>query len=297
MMLTVAPNARAADLTVGDSGVVEGNGGTRSVEIVVALSTPATAPVTVDYTTRDGSAAAGADYQAARGTVAFAKGEIVKRITVNIVGDTVIEPNETFDIVFSNASGATVARGTGTTTIINDDRAAEPLSMYEVRLTYTGYTGDLTADDCPVRRDGKVVMTGIISGNERVARDDDIGYQGTLQLAVDLDACDVYRKTNGEDDLCKVTIIALGSITTKLAVHVDDRGGYVQTADGTGKFPLSLFFGSCPADRIADERSTFPDNSGANIFNGYELRIPSGPLRVGRYPEGDVVFEVVRAIP
>ncbi|RPI47391.1 MAG: hypothetical protein EHM55_26630 [Acidobacteria bacterium] len=298
IVVTVAADARAADLTVGDSSVVEGNGGTQSVEVVVALSTAATAPVSVDYTTRDGTAVAGADYHATRGTVTFAPGDISKRITLNVVGEVAIESDETFVIVLSNPAGATVARGTGTTTIVNDDRVAGTrLPMYEVRLTYVGYTGDVTTDGCPVRRNGTVVMTGIVSGNEKVARDDDIEYEGTLQLDIDVDACDGYRKPNGEDDLCRVTIIAVGSIRTTFAVYADDRGGYVQTVDGSGAFPLRLFFGSCPSSTIADERSVFPDNSGANYFNGYDVKIPSGPLRVGRYVEGDVVFEVLRAIP
>jgi hypothetical protein len=167
--------------------------------------------------------------------------------------------------------------------------------MYEVRLTYVGYTGDLKADGCPVRPDGKVVMTGIISGDESVPGDEDIEYKGTLQLDIDIDACDGYRKPNGEDDLCRVTIVSSGSIETTLAVYADSRGGYVQTTEGTGRLQ-SVFFGSCPSDRIADERSTFPDGNGANYFNGLDLPIPSGPLRVGRYVNGDEVFDVLRAI-
>lgn len=289
--------ASAADLRVGSAGIVEGDSGARVVEVLVTLSAPATAPVTVDFTTRDGTAVAGGDYRAASGRVTFGPGEVATRIAVSVLGETAIEPDETFSVVLTNPSGATIDQAAGTTTIVNDDWAAgSRLATYEVRLTFTGYTGDLTADGCPVRRNGKVVMTGLVSGNERVARGDDIEYSGTLWLDIDVDACDGYRKANGEDDLCRVTIVGVGSIKTSLAVYVDGRGGYVQTVDGTGRV-LSAFFGSCPADRIADERDVFPDNSGANYFNGVDVNIPSGPLRVGRYPDGETVFEVLRAIP
>jgi hypothetical protein len=74
------------------------------------------------------------------------------QITVSVVGEVAIESDETVLIVLSNSTGGGVARGTGTITIVNDDRAAGTrLPMYEVRLTYVGYTGDITGDDCPVR--------------------------------------------------------------------------------------------------------------------------------------------------
>ena len=56
------------------------------------------------------------------GTVSFAAGETSKTITVNVAGDTVVEPNEGFTVTLSNpSSGATIATAVAAGTIRNDD--------------------------------------------------------------------------------------------------------------------------------------------------------------------------------
>jgi hypothetical protein len=55
------------------------------------------------------------------GTVTFAAGETSQVITVNVSGDTVVEPDETFTVTLSNPSNATISNSTGTGTISNED--------------------------------------------------------------------------------------------------------------------------------------------------------------------------------
>ena len=55
------------------------------------------------------------------GTVAFAAGEATKAITVNVLGDTSIEPDETFAVTLSDAFGATLTTSTASATIKDDD--------------------------------------------------------------------------------------------------------------------------------------------------------------------------------
>src|SRR5690606_28240397 len=45
-----------------------------------------------------------------------------KTITIAVRGDTLVEANETFRVVLSDAVGATIATATGTGTITNDDQ-------------------------------------------------------------------------------------------------------------------------------------------------------------------------------
>ena len=54
--------------------------------------------------------------------------------------------------------------------------------------------------------------------------------------------------------------------------------------------------GSCGAQMNNAELQLFPDKSRANPFNGTELALPSGPLRVGRYKNEEGVVEVVRVV-
>ncbi|MDH6062859.1 glycosyl hydrolase family 18 protein, partial [Umezakia ovalisporum] len=55
------------------------------------------------------------------GTVTFASGVTSQVITVNVSGDTVVEPEETFSVSLSNPSNATITTATATGTIRNDD--------------------------------------------------------------------------------------------------------------------------------------------------------------------------------
>lgn len=109
-------------LGINNVSVNEGNSGTTPATFTVTLDQPSPKPVTVNYATANGTATAPADYVAANGTVTFAPGQTSKQITVLVNGDTVDEPNETFTVNLSSASGAGISGATGVGTIIDDDR-------------------------------------------------------------------------------------------------------------------------------------------------------------------------------
>ncbi|MBL6654096.1 MAG: hypothetical protein ISP49_21045, partial [Reyranella sp.] len=113
-------------ITINDASITEGDSGTSQMTFTVKLSQAASGPVTVNYTTANGSATAGSDYTAASGTLTFAAGETSKTIAVAIAGDTVVEPNETFTVNLSAASGATIAHASATGTIVDNDVAPPP---------------------------------------------------------------------------------------------------------------------------------------------------------------------------
>ena len=99
----------------------EGNAGTTPFVFTVALTAASAAPVTVDFATRNGSAEAGSDYVATGGTLTFAPGELTKQITVLVMGDVEIEPDEEFFVDLSAASGAVIGDGEGLGRIFNDE--------------------------------------------------------------------------------------------------------------------------------------------------------------------------------
>jgi hypothetical protein len=109
------------DLSARDTSGQEGNSGSSRLEVEVELAKPSPLRVTVAFATRDGSARSGSDYTAASGQLAFAPGETSKSIPVAIVGDTVVEENETFSVVLSGAVNAKLARSSATVTIANED--------------------------------------------------------------------------------------------------------------------------------------------------------------------------------
>jgi hypothetical protein len=108
-------------VSVGNASVAEGNAGTATLSFPVSLSHTSTQAVSVSFTTANGTAVAPADYTQATGTLTFAPGETAKSIAVSVVGDTAIEQDETLTVNISNPINATIAVGTATGTITNDD--------------------------------------------------------------------------------------------------------------------------------------------------------------------------------
>src|SRR5262249_34921416 len=85
---------------------------------------------------------AGSDYTAASGSLTFAAGQTTAVVPVTVYGDTTLEPDETFSLTLSNPTNATLARPTGTGTILSDDVG---LSVADPAVT-EGDTGSTPAN-------------------------------------------------------------------------------------------------------------------------------------------------------
>ncbi|NJP11113.1 MAG: hypothetical protein HC866_17920 [Leptolyngbyaceae cyanobacterium RU_5_1] len=118
-------------LLVNDVAISEGNNGASSLVFTVNLSSASTQSVTVDYATANDTATAGEDYTATNGTLTFNPGETSQTISVPILGDTIVENNETFVVNLSNAVNAAIADNQGIGTIQND----EPITLPPIVLT------------------------------------------------------------------------------------------------------------------------------------------------------------------
>ena len=112
-----------ARISIDDVTMAEGNAGQTAFRFTVSLDGAQSGPVTVDFSTANGTATAPGDYVAGSGTVNFAPGETAKTVTVQVNGDTRKEANETFTVNLASAIGnATIADGHAIGTIVNDDR-------------------------------------------------------------------------------------------------------------------------------------------------------------------------------
>ena len=108
-------------ISIADVAVTEGNSGTANATFALTLSAASGRAVSASYATANGSATAGSDYTAASGTVSFAAGATTATVTVPVIGDTVMELDETFLVVLSAPVNATLARTQATGTIVNDE--------------------------------------------------------------------------------------------------------------------------------------------------------------------------------
>lgn len=105
-------DAGAATLTVADVTVLESTTATRTATFQVKLSAPATAPVTFDVATSDGTATAGSDYVAASATTAtIPAGQSIYSFPVTVNPDLLVEGPEAFNVIVGNVAGATLADG------------------------------------------------------------------------------------------------------------------------------------------------------------------------------------------
>lgn len=118
---TITNDDAQPTISINDVSVTEGNSGTVTATFTVSLSAASGQTVTVNFATSGGTAAAGSDYVSANGTVTFNPGQTSRPINVTINGDTMLEANETFNIVLSGATNATITDTQGTGTITNDD--------------------------------------------------------------------------------------------------------------------------------------------------------------------------------
>jgi len=100
----------------------EGNSGTTAFVFTLSVSGSPLSTVTVDWATGGGTAPAVTDYAPANGTVSFAQGVTTKTVTIQVVGNRIPEPNETFFVNLSNPSpNAYLGNTQGVGTILNDD--------------------------------------------------------------------------------------------------------------------------------------------------------------------------------
>ena len=83
----------------------------------VALDGPAAGPVTLRWETADGTAMAGADYEAGTGRLEFAAGEREKTVLVSTLTDVAYEASEAMVLRLSGVEGGELADGEATGTI------------------------------------------------------------------------------------------------------------------------------------------------------------------------------------
>jgi uncharacterized delta-60 repeat protein len=164
----------------------EGDSGSEELTVTLGISGSRNYPVSVDFATADGTATAPEDYQPVSGTVTFAPGEIVKTVTVQVNGDTLIEPDESFVLNFFNPVNAQIRADSESLTINipNDEQPFPTISIagpaviegdegtqavavqvglseprnYPVTVDYATADGTATADDDYLAGSGTVTF-------------------------------------------------------------------------------------------------------------------------------------------
>jgi uncharacterized repeat protein (TIGR01451 family) len=158
--VAVVPTIAIADLSAN-----EGDSGTTTFTVAVTLSDPAPSQVSVQWTTANGSAT-GADYSGASGTLVIPATASGGTIEIAVIGETDFEPNETFTITLTGASGGTIVDGESVVTILNDDGARADLSIAKsgpaTALAATNVNYEITVTNAGPQTASAVVVTDVL---------------------------------------------------------------------------------------------------------------------------------------
>jgi photosystem II stability/assembly factor-like uncharacterized protein len=139
-------------VSVTDVSVIEGP--SAKAVFAIRLSQPSGKSLSVNYSTANGTAAAGSDYTATNFGVVFSPGTTVRHVEIPVLADAAAEEDETFFLnVTPNAGLANVADGQGQATI--KDAAAASAAL--VQFSATNYFAD--------EADGQALITVTRTGD------------------------------------------------------------------------------------------------------------------------------------
>lgn len=103
--ITIIDNDILATIAFGNTSLAV-NESDGTVTLSATRQGNSTGPISVDFATADGSATGGADYIPIAGTLSWADGDMgVQSITVPIIDDSIVEPDENFFITLMNPQG------------------------------------------------------------------------------------------------------------------------------------------------------------------------------------------------
>lgn len=108
-------------ISINDVSVTEGNSGLKAATFTLTLSGPSVEAIAVRAITTPGTATAATDYNSVNSVIIFQPGTVTRTLDVSIIGDTNLEPNETFSVNLTEPFGTTISDGEGAGTILDDD--------------------------------------------------------------------------------------------------------------------------------------------------------------------------------
>jgi hypothetical protein len=151
-------NLLVAKVTDGHNDLLRYGVASQAVFTVI-LSQPSAVPVTVEFSTADGTAIAGSDYRATSGVLTFAPGQTTRTILVPTYDDETGEPTETFGFALSNPTGASIVDGTAVGSIIDDDSNGAPVAIDDAATAETNVEQviDVLANDSDPDADALVI--------------------------------------------------------------------------------------------------------------------------------------------
>jgi hypothetical protein len=257
-------------------GFIERFGPASLAAFMVRLDSPSASPVTVQFSTANGTAVAGTDYVPATGTLTFAPGQTTRTILVRTSDDTLSEGPETFVVNLSNPVGATITDAQAVGTITDNE---PPLAQIESVVVNGGAAQRSRVTEVTVTFNAVVTFAGG-PGNAaaafRLTRTGPGGPAGDVTLAVDLSgstATQTIARLTFSGPLTEFGSLLDGRYTlTVLSAQVSAGG---QPLDGDGD-------GVAGGDAVSALHRLYGDVTGDGTVNGadfnpFRLAFGAGP--------------------
>src|SRR5262245_37425193 len=234
-------------ISISNYGGPEGNAGTTTFSFLLTLSAASAKSVSVQYSTANGTATAPGDYASAAGTVTFAPGKKSTLVDVSVVGDLALEQDETCTVALSNPVNASIASGTATGTIRNDDTSV-PVTVgtykgllegnfifFDVNAdrTVSGFRSNYIREDC----NGNLYIYGTVSwgpSHRPIAADGTFAFGGTSTGTVGGNPATFTNAVTGRFDGTNAT----GTYTA--SAEFDYQGTHYRCSSGTKTWTAAL---------------------------------------------------------
>ena len=142
--LNILDNDPPPSISINDVAATEGDSIFKSVTFTVSLSAPSSFEVRVSFTVVGGTATISNDFDPVEGGLVFDPGVTSRTINVNLRGDNIHEPDETFFVNLSDPVNSSIADGQGQGTILNDDPVPAITVFNAFGVEQTGIDSTLT---------------------------------------------------------------------------------------------------------------------------------------------------------
>ena len=257
-----------------------------TVDLVITRSQGSDGVVTVDYSSANGTAIAGSDYQSQSGTLTFADGETSKTVSIPILEDNLVEGNENFSLIINNVTGgATLSTVTSAQIDIQDnDSNINPGFISLATNTYQVNEADGTVDITIVRTEGSDGVVSIdyntvdataTSGSDYTTTSGTITFaDGETSKTVTIDILD-DNLTEGSEEFGFAIDNLVGDATllsprTALVTIVDDETGLEPVIDFDNfadTAPLTLNGNATQAGDVLRLTSTSANQAGSAFLD------------------------------
>ncbi len=232
-IVTILDNDGPA-ISINNVAEIEGNGETKFATFTVTLSAASPQAVDVSFTTLPGTATEDTDYAKTTGTLSFAPGVTSKTLSVEVLGDTTDEVNETFSVLLSEPVNATIGKSTGVGTIQDDDGPTISIGDGSVSEGNTGTknaTLTVTLSEASTQR----VTVAFATKNETaIAGSDFTATTGTVTFEPGMTSrtLSVPVRGDGTDEIDETFAVVLSAPVN--ATISDDNSGIVTIIDDDG---------------------------------------------------------------